>query len=98
MSEKVKKIKDGKSVLGLINADNLEAGLKDAYHKHTQSVAAAIWTIDHGFGRIPNITAFDENGKEYLISPTHIIEPDGITCNTSQLIYDKLTTGGAICS
>ena len=84
-------------LLDKIGAEHLEDGIKDCSYTHVQTVYAAIWTINHGFGRVPNIT-IRQGEKITLISPEHIIESDGQTCNTSIVTWDNLEIGEAVCS
>lgn len=81
-----------------INENDLVDGIKDSYYHHTQTIAAAIWNVEHNFGRLPNLRVFGEDGKEILRAPNHIIETDGITCNRSEYIFDTLLTGIVICT
>ena len=37
-------------------------GNQELGHEHIQEVAAAVWTIEHGLGFVPNITVVDSAG------------------------------------
>lgn len=43
----------------------------DMYYLHTQTVAAATWTITHNLGQRPNVAVLDEDGNEVFADVDH---------------------------
>jgi hypothetical protein len=37
-------------------------GGSDAYYRHVQSVAAAVWTVVHNLGKFPSVSVVDSTG------------------------------------
>jgi queuine/archaeosine tRNA-ribosyltransferase len=52
----------GEEVIGKIKADELDAGIADAYYLHPQNNASNIWYVFHNLGKFPSITITDSNG------------------------------------
>ncbi len=61
-------------------------------YNHVQSVAAQVWTVNHGLGRVPTqIQAFDANGA--VLDPRISVVED--SPYTLQLAFDQARTGQA---
>lgn len=59
------------------------AGL-DLHYAHEQSVASAMWTVNHSLGKFPSVTVVDSSGRE--------VEGDVSHTNVNQTV---LTFGAA---
>lgn len=64
----------------------------DAHYPHTQSVAAATWTIPHNLGKFPAVTVVDSAGTEVVGDVTH---PDE---NTVVVSFTAAFAGRAYCN
>lgn len=62
------------------------------YYKHTQSSPAGDWTIHHQLGKRPNISVYDQDGREVMIEIEHLDD------NTAHIIWPTPTSGAAYCS
>lgn len=64
----------------------------DAHYEHTQSVASATWTVNHGLGKKPAITIFDSSGDECEGAITHVSN------NQATITFSAAFSGVAICN
>jgi hypothetical protein len=64
----------------------------DAYYRHVQGVAAAIWTVVHNLGKFPNVRVVDSAGDTWLVAP-HDIDTNQLT-----LTFPAPFSGEAYCS
>ncbi len=62
------------------------------YYEHVQSVASANWTIQHNLGKKPNISVYDDEGREQLVNVEHLSN------NVAHINWSQPTAGSAICS
>lgn len=63
-----------------------------ATYTHTQSVAAAVWTVPHNLGRYPSITVVDNLGGQ-LYPDVRYIDTD-----IAQITHSVPLTGRAYCN
>lgn len=62
------------------------------YHRHDQTAAAAVWTINHNFGRRAAVAVFSTGGREMLAEVLHTSE------NQATVYFDAPVAGYAICN
>jgi len=83
--------------IGLVEAEDISPNLKiaDKFHHHVQSAPAYTWTVNHDFGREPNMFVRGGDGKGIIITPVHNYI-DGI-CNSSTITFLTEKSGDVIC-
>jgi opacity protein-like surface antigen len=68
------------------------AGVGAPSYLHPQPVAATSWTVNHGLGYRPAITALSVGGVEMFAAVVHT------SVNQAVITFDQPTAGQAICS
>lgn len=63
-----------------------------ATYRHTQSGAAATWTVNHDLGRWPSIGVYSPGGVEVEASVLHT------SLNQAVIAFNQPQTGFAVCS
>lgn len=67
-------------------------GEGDLKYTHIQSGAAVTWTINHGMGKQPAVTAFDSSGRELFGDVSHV------SGSTAVLTFSAAVSGEAYCN
>ena len=67
--------------------------LADVSYRHVQAVAANTWTVNHGLGFRPNITAVDSAGTQIIPGSVAYTSPTALT-----LTFSTAVGGEAYCS
>jgi hypothetical protein len=73
---------DGVTVGGI----PLSTSVASFSHTHTQAVASATWTINHGLGYKPSVTVFDSANEEWWGTVNHV-DDDNLTITFNGLSF-----------
>ena len=73
---------------GLIKAENLEPGIKDAYFVFEQTTPSLVWQVSHPLNKKPSVTVEDNNGN-IVESLVEYIDDSLIEISHNLPIYGK---------